>query len=399
MGPCTICTKFCRSGLRRFIGAKIDFFTVAFTFVSARRPKHLIFILALMLMPKLLNAAEPSATSHYSVRCIGRISGLVDDSARKAPSIDDLRSLKINVALNAHGDVLVGLRLYHAGKWGLLRIRHPKWLDGYAESSTFTVGMNDAGDVIAVDTAVSDGAWLTTDSRALLLRQGTQTQLPMVDTALAINNSHQILVSSTSQHTDSDLNTTRFSLFDLHSHQFTDLGEEPALALNDCGDVVVGSSLVRRRKGKQLSEKIPAALEVTGLNNRDVILGTLCSYKPVNDPSYPNEFTATVCHAVLWANGKTTILPALSGVNSMPEDLNDAGQVVGAAQINTQKTAADPIQTHAFLYERGCTIDVNALIPGARRIVLTDALRINRSGQILAMDDSCLYLLTPLTQK
>jgi hypothetical protein len=31
--------------------------------------------------------------------------------------------------------------------------------------------------------------------------------------------------------------------------------------------------------------------------------------------------------------------------------------------------------------------------------VLTDALRINRSGQILAMDDSCLYLLTPLTQK
>jgi probable HAF family extracellular repeat protein len=351
-------------------------------------------VITLLLLPTSLSAAVQSATPHYTARCIGRISDLIENTPLRSPTVDDLRSLSMNVALNSRGDVLVGFHLYHRGHWTTVRIRHPKWLDDYAESGASTVGMNDAGDIIAVDSSVADGAWLTTDSRALLLRRGTQTELPMADSVAAINDVHQVLLSATSQHTDASLDTTNCWLYDLRSHRSTALGEGTAVALNDRGDAIVGDSLLLWRHGHRVSEDVPDSIDVARLNNNDVILGRVYVSKAVTTSGMPNEFTTT-CHAAIYAHGRTTMLPVLRAANSTPEDLNDAGQVVGAAQMNVPKSAVDPIQTHAFLYQCGRTMDLNALLVGVRRPVLTDALRINCKGQILAIGNGCFYLLTP----
>ena len=72
-----------------------------------------------------------------------------------------------------------------------------------------------------------------------------------------------------------------------------------------------------------------------------------------------------------------TDLGTLGGSYSNAFGINDAGQVVGAA--NTPNIGPQ----HAFLYSTGVMIDLNSLLPASSGWVLDSANAINNSGQIV----------------
>ncbi|MGH7972075.1 MAG: hypothetical protein ACREIC_25460, partial [Limisphaerales bacterium] len=79
----------------------------------------------------------------------------------------------------------------------------------------------------------------------------------------------------------------------------------------------------------------------------------------------------------LW-DGQPTDLGGFGGSLAYADDINDAGQVVGAATL-ADRTASQ----RAFIYQNGSMTDLNKLAP-VGKLVLQGAIRINNSGQILA---------------
>jgi probable HAF family extracellular repeat protein len=85
-----------------------------------------------------------------------------------------------------------------------------------------------------------------------------------------------------------------------------------------------------------------------------------------------------VHHGFLWRNGVMTDLGTL-GSTSFAEEINSHGQVVGRSRTGDP---TNPIQ-HAFLWEDGGPmIDLNALIPANSSLLLLDAAYINDRGEI-----------------
>ena len=78
-------------------------------------------------------------------------------------------------------------------------------------------------------------------------------------------------------------------------------------------------------------------------------------------------------HAFLWQPGTMTDLGTLGGANSFAVDLNDTGQVVGAAE----NPAGD---LHAVRWDHGAIADLGTLGGDA-----SQAVRINASGQIVGL--------------
>lgn len=90
--------------------------------------------------------------------------------------------------------------------------------------------------------------------------------------------------------------------------------------------------------------------------------------------------------AFVYSNGSSTILTStLGGNDSYGMDINDNGDVVGSASINT--LVWDPVNNpnpdHAFLYRNGTMTDLNSLIDPNAGWLLTGAFGINNSGWII----------------
>jgi probable HAF family extracellular repeat protein len=85
-------------------------------------------------------------------------------------------------------------------------------------------------------------------------------------------------------------------------------------------------------------------------------------------------------------------LGTLSGDASQADSIDDAGQVVGAAD-----TTDDDV--HAFMYDGTGMHDLNTLIPGDTGWVLMDAMSIDNAGNIVGIgavgNDIHGFLLTP----
>jgi probable HAF family extracellular repeat protein len=86
-------------------------------------------------------------------------------------------------------------------------------------------------------------------------------------------------------------------------------------------------------------------------------------------------FPTGVHHGFLWRNGVMTDLGAF-GFTSYAEGINSRRQIVGRS-----RTLTDPLQ-HAFLWENGNMIDLNILIPANSGLLLNDAAQINDRGEI-----------------
>jgi probable HAF family extracellular repeat protein len=96
----------------------------------------------------------------------------------------------------------------------------------------------------------------------------------------------------------------------------------------------------------------------------------------VGEADLPGSETA---HAFLWRRGVMTDLGTL-GTNSVADDVNSRGQVVGASQLANR---TEPPFRHAFLSENGGPmIDLNTLIPANSGLELVHAFNINERGEI-----------------
>jgi len=163
--------------------------------------------------------------------------------------------------------------------------------------------------------------------------------------------------------------------------------ESYALALNDTG-LVVGTATGKNRHHAILWRKgaaldLDAALpadsfsEATGVNN----MGQVIEWGGGG--------------AFLWQDGKKEAVEPLNRTYALtvPHSINDQGQIVGVAGY-------PPFHTHAFLWQRGKTYDLNGLIPADVGWVLEDAKAINNHGQVVGWGRHAgkkrAFLLTPV---
>ena len=139
--------------------------------------------------------------------------------------------------------------------------------------------------------------------------------------------------------------------------------------------------------------------EAYGINNRGQVVG-----EQLNS-------TATAFHAFLYSDGIISDLEILqTGQNSTAYQINSRGQIVGSADVISSIDAfRDPdtgqivyrtnYEDHAFLYEAGAMVDLNTVISTNSGWVLSYAMDINETGQIvgygLRNGEWRGYLITP----
>ncbi len=162
-----------------------------------------------------------------------------------------------------------------------------------------------------------------------------------------------------------------------------------AEAVNDDG-MVVGTG--------QVDAGIMHAFLYNGAITQD--LGTLggdCSYaKDINSTGSVtgvSDMPGGINHAFLYETGVMKDLGVLPGdINSEAASLNDLGQVVG-------RSCSSGSFNRGFLFSNGRMQDLNKLIPRNLEYVITNAVGINNSGEIVAAAEhngySVVVLLSP----
>jgi probable HAF family extracellular repeat protein len=173
----------------------------------------------------------------------------------------------------------------------------------------------------------------------------------------------------------------------------TDLGTLPygdgshAYAINSQGDVVgAAASSINGAPNRPEDPFYYHNGVMTGLGNLGGPWGAALSVNDLGQavgylglgrlPNNPGELYPTT--AFLYANGQVQVIGGLSpDWSSLATDINKLGQVVGSSGLGAGAT-------HAFLYEDGSMIDLNALIDPASGWTITDAAAINDLQQIAA---------------
>jgi len=183
------------------------------------------------------------------------------------------------------------------------------------------------------------------------------------------------------------LNSSSFHAFLYANGRMVDLGppgayQASASAINDSGQVIgdfystTGSSgAFLYANGKFTSLGKPAgasAVSAFAINSTGQIAGEL-------------YFSSTPSHAAVYSNGLWTDLGAVPGASGThATGINTAGQVVGIAIFPvTSYHPPKPGKHVGFIAVKGGLVDLNTLIPSNSGFIITDAIGINDSGQIL----------------
>jgi probable HAF family extracellular repeat protein len=167
-------------------------------------------------------------------------------------------------------------------------------------------------------------------------------------------------------------------------------GYSAAMALNDSGvavgfasDTVFGVAVAAMWDGEDITAICGSRESYAyGINNRGQVVGELLS-----------DSLAT--RAFLYHKGIVTELGTLrTGRNSLAFKINNSGQIVGSADvISSVDTIRGPepgqvyyqtnYEDHAFLYDNGRMVDLNAFVPANSGWELNYARDINERGEIV----------------
>jgi probable HAF family extracellular repeat protein len=124
------------------------------------------------------------------------------------------------------------------------------------------------------------------------------------------------------------------------------------------------------------------------INDAGLIVGSAQKKKHLPD---------TTTRALLWKNGRVTVLPTLGGEANEALEINNSGDIVGWSQIGTP-----PGGRHAFLFTKGVLLDLNKCLPPNSGWMLSEATAINDRGQIAGVGSyrqartTYGFLLTPV---
>ena len=184
------------------------------------------------------------------------------------------------------------------------------------------------------------------------------------------------------------LTASNFHAFLYSGGQMKDIGppgayQASAVAINTSGQIVGGYSLTSGAAGEFLYSNgqmstlpVPVGSNGVGafaINDNGVIAGAV--YFSSGAPA----------HAARFSNGVWTDLGAIPGAgSSTAKAINIAGQIVGTAIFaQTQYHPPKPGKHVPFISTTSGLVDLNTLIPAGTGFILTDAVGINDSGQIL----------------
>src|SRR5262249_1817571 len=328
-----------------------------------------------------------------------------------APSyfLTDLGTLGLSTGLtniNASGQVAgssfmgvdsaTGRQLSRAGLWtpSTPNGASGSWIDlgTFGGPSSGATDINDSGQVAGfADTA-------TGLSHAFLWTPVTPngTSGSMIDlgtlggsssTVNAINNAGQVVGQADTPTGSSPFVWQRAVMYDLN----TLIPASSGWVLTSAGDInnqgqIVGSGVHNGQSSGFLLTDPNGVFADGGATLTD--LGTLWA-RAINDAGQvvggylaPKGYT----HAFVWQAGKLKDLGTLAqGLQSVAEDINNAGQVVGESTINTSPSYSQAFQFHPFLWQNTMS-DLNDLIPAGSGWTLSDGgvmtVAIGDSGQI-----------------
>jgi probable HAF family extracellular repeat protein len=244
-------------------------------------------------------------------------------------------------------------------------------------SYSFGNGINNAGQVTGVSgtSTGNDHAFLYSSGQMMDL--GTLAGLAgCCSTGSGINDAGQVTGGST-------LSESGYHAFIFRDGQMMDLG-----ALEGSSNVSLGSGI---NNAGQVTGTGYGQYAFLYSNGQMIKLGTLGGTgsgnfgNAINDAGQITGSSVTstgVSHAFLYSNGQMLDLGTLGGSYSSGRGINNAGQVVGSAEI----VHSEPLyfSANAFLYTNGQMTDLNQLIDPALGIRLYDAAGINDVGQIVA---------------
>jgi probable HAF family extracellular repeat protein len=200
---------------------------------------------------------------------------------------------------------------------------------------------------------------------------------PSGTSATAINNSGVVVGQGW-------LNSSSFHAFVYAGGQMVDLGppgsyQASAVAINNSGQVLGnayftsgggGAFVYASGKFTYLTPPAGASVGAFAINSVGQAAGAI--YGPAGT------------HAAVCTSGKWTDLGGITGAAAHATGINTAGQVVGTAIFpQTVYHPPKPGKHVGFIIGKTGPVDLNTLIPAGSGFVITDAIAINDSGQIL----------------
>jgi probable HAF family extracellular repeat protein len=100
----------------------------------------------------------------------------------------------------------------------------------------------------------------------------------------------------------------------------------------------------------------------------------------VGSADVPGDGGVPAWHAFLWRDRQTHDLGTLGGDRSVAYDINNCGQVVGWTEVQGEYS----LETRGFLWQDGVMTDLNDLLPADSGWMIGAAYAINDVGQIVA---------------